>query len=594
MKIQCFFLYWLFFCTSVFAVTAEEYNQKFQTYIEWSQQLPLDLNPQFLSFITLQSPLTNKLRAKWLYDLAAKKNWVTFTRYYQPSEDVSLQCYATLARYHQLDIEGALQSVKPLWLNGQSQPTACNELFSALLKHKSFDETLLTQRIELALEQRNLSLAKYLLKQYKQPRLQEAQTLTTIYLSPQNIVQLQPGQLHDAFYLYGLKRIVSIDINQAIALWNHPKTSQFLKEKQQQAFLIHLTLYKSMRDHDDTLDWFSKIKPTFYNDVLMDWQIRYALKRKQWAYVEKMISLSNDKQNPSYQYWLARAIEAQGNAKAAKDIYEKIAISRNYYGFLASLRLNKPLKFEDEPSSTDLTILSPYQTVLEQIKLLLNTNQLLQASRLINDFVLELPKAEKSALAFWLAKEMQWYFKSIHLSNSDDLTNQLSLRFPVAYQPVILKNAKQHDISEILIYAIIRQESMFKEDVISFAGAHGLMQVMPKTAQLIAKKNAIPFTDNKQLFYPAENIAIGVAYLKQLSARFNNHPLLMAAAYNAGPTRVSYWLNNHAPKDIDIWVETLPWHETRNYIKNVIAFYAVYQYRLGIKPNLKSFMRSFY
>lgn len=114
---------------------------------------------------------------------------------------------------------------------------------------------------------------------------------------------------------------------------------------------------------------------------------------------------------------------------------------------------------------------------------------------------------------------------------------------------------------------------------------------MPDTAKNVARKAQIPYKQRSQLFDENKNINIGVAYLSQLSTKFNDHPVLMAAAYNAGPRRVDYWLKNHHAKDVDIWIETLPWHETRNYLKNVLAFYAVYQYRMNKKPDLEMFFK---
>jgi soluble lytic murein transglycosylase len=126
---------------------------------------------------------------------------------------------------------------------------------------------------------------------------------------------------------------------------------------------------------------------------------------------------------------------------------------------------------------------------------------------------------------------------------------------------------------------------------VSSAGAHGLMQIMPTTAKSISKYGKIAYLDKKQLFLSQKNIQIGAAYLQQLTKRFHNHPILIAAAYNAGPRQAAYWQKNHSPKEIDVWVETLPWQETRNYLKNIIAFYAVYQYRMQRKSDLTPFLQ---
>ncbi|KTD21410.1 soluble lytic murein transglycosylase [Legionella lansingensis] len=575
----------------IHASSGTEYLNRFMAYMQWSQNLPTQPDSEFLAFIDSDTPLAQKLREKWLYQLARQKNWQSYTQHYKPSKDISLQCYALIADYQQGKQQQALQAAKPLWLNGTSQPPACNDLFNLLLKNESFDERLITERIKLALDKRNLGLARYLLKQYKQPRLKDEQLLISIYQSPARITQLEPGELHDIFYLFGLKRMVSTNMDQAIKLSQTEKTKKMLNHAQQQAFLAHVALYKAMRNHEDANHWFAKVQPAYYNDVLLDWQIRYALKRQEWAQVERLVNYSQDKDSPCWQYWLARALEARGERAKANAIYQSVAKSRHYYGFLASLRLNKSPNFENEPPVNDMSILKPYQPFTDNIKSLYLTKQSLQASRLLNEFVIELPKEDKSALAYWIANDLQWHGKSVYLSNTEeDLNNQLMLRFPLAYRMAISEYSKNYHIPQELIYAIIRQESGFREDVVSPAGARGLMQLMPTTASQVAKRERISYADKAQLFLSQKNINIGVAYLKQLANHYG-HPLLVAAAYNAGPRQVNFWLKNHPPKQIDIWIETLPWQETRNYLKNVIAFYTVYQYRMQTRPDLRAFMR---
>ncbi|MCL9683958.1 transglycosylase SLT domain-containing protein [Legionella maioricensis] len=579
-------------CWSVlsFALSGQAYMDRFNAYSAWYQNLPLQPSQDFLDFIKENAPLSNKLREKWLYELARTKDWTNFNTYYQPSNDINLVCYKQIAAFNLGQQKEALKNSIPLWLTGNSQPQPCNTLFDLLLKSDEFDQSLITQRIALALEKRNIQLARYLLKQYKIPRLKQIQALTEIYQNPININKLSPGELNDHFYLYGLKRMVSINMDQALRLWNLGKTKKILNEAQKQEFLAHIALYKAMRNHVDALAWFAKVKPLYYNDVLLDWQIRFALKNKDWKHVAELINDSKNKDTPCWQYWLARSLEEQGKKEQAIAIYEPLAKNRQYYGFLASIRLNKIPSFENEKPSTNLQALKPYQPFIEQVKSLYISKQSVQASRLLNDFISELPKDEASALVYWVDSDLQWHGKSVYLSNNETLNNQLSLRFPLAYKNTVKMYAKKYSVAPEFVYAIIRQESGFREDVVSSAGARGLMQVMPYTASVVSKADKIPYSDQKQLFLSQKNINIGVAYLKQLTKRFSNHPVLVAAAYNAGPKQVVYWLRTHPPKEIDLWIETLPWQETRNYLKNVMAFYVVYQYRLNQKPDLDNFL----
>lgn len=571
--------------------SAKAYLERFQAYLKWSQNLPDKPNADFLSFIQGEAALAKKLREKWLEKLAQQKDWLNFIQHYKPTESPNLQCFAQLANYYQGKEAEAVKTAKALWLTGDSLPEACNTLFT-VLKSNVFDDNLITQRIALALDKRNLQLARYLLKQYKSPHLKDEQLLIAIYQNPKKIMQLEPGVLASNFYLYGLKRMVSINMDQAIAYWQQPKTQQLLSEAQQQAFLAHLTLYKAMRNQEDAPHWFALVKPAYYNNALLDWEIRYALKHLHWAEVERLVNYSPDKNKPCWQYWLARALEARGETKQATSLYQSLAKTRHYYGFLASLHLNQNPQFEQEQQTLNGEMqLKPYRVVLDEVKSLYRSKQELQASKLFTDFISELPGEEKIAVLHWLANDLQWHGKSVYLSNTEDMSNQLSLRFPLAHQPTIQQQARNYQIPEALIYAIIRQESGFRDQVVSPAGARGLMQVLPRTATVVAKQEHIAYGNKDQLFSSQKNINIGVAYLKQLAQHFSKNPLLIAAAYNAGPRQVNYWLKNHPCGEIDIWIETLPWHETRNYLKNIIAFYAVYQYRLNAKPDIEIFMK---
>ncbi len=550
------------------------------------QTAALTPSAEFLLFVKDNTPLANKLRDKWLYELARTKSWLTYTSYYQPTTDLNLICYYQIAKYNLGQQQEALHAAEAIWLNGESQPQSCNTLFDFLVRDPSFKANLITQRFAMALDKRNLSLARYLLKQYKNPQLEAVAALDATVARPASILFLSPNPINAYIYLYGLKRLVNTNIDQAIKVWEHPKTKYMLNTAQQQAFLAHLTLYKAMRNHEDAYTWFQKIKPAYYTDILVEWQIRFTLKNEDWVHTEQIITHFKNKDLPCWQYWLARSLEQQGKIAEARAIYEPLAKNRHYYGFLASIRLQQKPNFANEWPTYNLTTLKPYQPIINEIRSLYLNKQALQASRLLNDFISELPKEDASALVLWVADELKWHAKSVFLSNNELLNNQLVLRFPLAYKNIVEHHAQNYHVDPELVYAIIRQESSFREDVVSSAGAKGLMQLMPSTASVVAKMNKIAYHDQKQLFLSQKNINIGIAYLQQLGKRFSNHPVLIAAAYNAGPRQVVYWMKNHPPKEIDIWIETLPWQETRNYLKNVMAFYVVYQYRLNHKPNL--------
>ncbi len=589
---RCFpFFFFLFSLTAMSLVhSGQQYLAKFMQYSAWREHLPLTPDQDFITFIEGTSPLSQKLREQWLFQLALQRNWSTYLRFYQPSNSLNLRCYHALAQHHLGQTQAAIQTGQILWLTGQSQPDACNQLFALLLKTNDIDDDRVTARVALALEQENVRLALYLLQRRHPPRLDEIKTLSQLFLHPSHVTTLPDSPLRADFYLYGLTSTIPITMTKALALWANPLTKHVLSHTQQQHFLAKVALYKAMRNEPDAATWFGKVNPSFQNEILLGWEIRLALKHKQWAQVIRLIARSTEKESPCWHYWLARAEEAIGHQEAATAEYQTLAKNRHYYGFLASFRLKQAFHFEHEQPPDQHTLLKPYQPITDQIRSLYLSNQMIEASRLVTDFASELPKNEKSALANWLADDLQWHDKSIALSNTDELNNQLSLRFPLPYQGPIVTYAHNYQIQQPLIYAIIRQESGFRDKIASSAGALGLMQIMPATARVISKQVHLPYSGKEQLLSKEHNIHIGIAYLSILAKRFHKHPILMAAAYNAGPKQAAYWLKNNPTNDLDVWIETLPWYETRNYLKNILAFYAVYQYRLQLKSDLKPIM----
>lgn len=580
-----------------FAHADEAYLEKFLTYMRWTQNIPTQPDSNFLAFVADPSPLTCSLREKWLTQLAKNKDWALYNQYYQqfqhshPIESVDLQCYAQYALYQQGQREQAIHNSQPLWLYGYSRPKACDTLFTLMLHEHAFSNQLIEQRIALALEARQFTLARALFKQLSPPRPEDVNLLNDILHQPQRITTLKPGPLHGALYLVGLKQLVSRQMDEAIRLSQTATAKTLMSPVEQQHFVAHVALYKAMRGEDDAEQWLNLVQPPYVTPALAEWRIRDAIAHRRWQRIIELIADTSLQETPAWQYWLARAYEMSGERDKAHALYKTLGMKRHYYGFLANMRLHQPLKFEFESTETSGTKLAIYKPIMDQIRTTYHSGQAWMASRLLNAFSSELPKDEQSALAYWVKNELQWHGKAVILSNKDALNNELGLRFPLAYRDLVHQAAQQYHVDEAFIYAIIRQESLFFTDNVSAVGAKGLMQVMPRTAKLVTQQAHIRYSDSNELFNSEKNIHIGTAYIQQLSKQFKAHPLLMTAAYNAGPKQVRYWQLHHEPKEIDQWIETLPWQETRNYLKNVIAFYAVYQYRLKKQPDLQPFLQ---
>ncbi len=193
-----------------------------------------------------------------------------------------------------------------------------------------------------------------------------------------------------------------------------------------------------------------------------------------------------------------------------------------------------------------------------------------------------LSDAELLALAE-VGRRHGWYRMSIQATIDAEHWDQLDLRFPLAFADTMLGHAERRALQPSWLYAVARQESAFMPDGRSRAGALGVMQVMPSTARRTARRFGIPLSSSWQLLDPETNIAIGTSYLAQMYRRYDGNRVLASAAYNAGPARVDRWLERSAPTPVDVWIESIPFRETRAYVQNVLAYALIYAHRLGIE-----------
>jgi soluble lytic murein transglycosylase len=184
-------------------------------------------------------------------------------------------------------------------------------------------------------------------------------------------------------------------------------------------------------------------------------------------------------------------------------------------------------------------------------------------------------------LAAVLADRWEWHDRAIMTVASAKDYSDLKLRFPLDYKSDIKQVADSKQLDPAHVYAVIRQESAFNKDARSPAGAMGLMQLMPKTGLATARKYNIPLGNTSLLYQPDKNITIGSTYLQQVMGQYDKNIVLASAAYNAGPHRVDRWLPREDEQEADSWIALIPYRETRNYVQRILAYIAIYDWRMG-------------
>jgi soluble lytic murein transglycosylase len=264
-----------------------------------------------------------------------------------------------------------------------------------------------------------------------------------------------------------------------------------------------------------------------------------------------------------------------------QSIYNRLSEDRSFYGFMAADAVNKSYSFTDRPVFLARNVLETLvqKTDFKVMQELTILNREAEAKRQWWFTIKKLPK-EQLLIAAKLAQQWQWYQVAIITLVKADYWDDLALRFPLNYLSQVQNNAYLQNLDPAIIFGLIRQESMLDKNARSAVGARGLMQIMPETGQQIARTLNEPWQEESSLFNPDVNIRFGAFYYKQLLSRFDGHFALATAAYNAGPNRVVNWLPNDRSLPADVWIETIPFKETRKYVTSVLSYAIIYQQRI--------------
>ena len=176
-----------------------------------------------------------------------------------------------------------------------------------------------------------------------------------------------------------------------------------------------------------------------------------------------------------------------------------------------------------------------------------------------------------------LAYDNGWYDRAIFALADAGYWDDVEMRFPMVYNKEIQKHSKAAQVDPAWAMAITRRESTFIPTAKSPVGAQGLMQIMPRTAKHIAGRNV----KAEALYNPNTNIDMGTDYLRYLLRANDNNLVFATASYNAGFSNVQRWIPKHRQMELDVWIETIPFKETREYVKAVLAYYQIYNIRMN-------------
>ena len=319
---------------------------------------------------------------------------------------------------------------------------------------------------------------------------------------------------------------------------------------------------------------------------LAEWRIRAALLGGDWDQVMRGIRRlpPEEQAEDHWAYWEARALERDGEEEIAREIYTRLAALQSWHGFLSAERVGLPHSIEDVPirPSAELRARLEADPALRRAREYHHVDLKHEGRREWNDWLAE-HGSEEIAVAAVLASEWGLDDRAIFSAGRADRRRALSLRFPTLYAERVLAESRENRLEPAWVHGVMRRESAYIADIRSSAGAIGLMQLMPGTAQDVARWRG---EENWRgdLTDPDTNIAFGAYYLRHVLDRFDDHQVLATASYNAGPHRVAGWLPEKGAMEADRWIDTIPFTETRRYVRAVLAYAAIYQQRLEGEP----------
>ena len=331
------------------------------------------------------------------------------------------------------------------------------------------------------------------------------------------------------------------------------------------------------------------------------------------------------RQKQEWRYWFAKTIEKSDSQKTT-EILTALSHERGFYPMLAAAKLDPQTRGNRyhfgqpqllvAPSITDETWVDEFPKLkpgLEEIAELRQLDRLGAAKQRWRFLLENLPadrKKEKQIALSQYANQQNWFDLGVDGSIIAKAFDHIQLRLPIAYshyydialkpRRLTLSNRKPQasqnatSISKTFAMAISRQESAWNPQAQSSANARGLMQLLPSTAKATASHAKLPYTDEADLFKPLNNILLGTAYLAELNAKYPNNRILIASAYNAGAHRVEKWLARANGKlEMDEFVASIPFYETRGYVQNVLTYDFYYQ-RLQNKEDPQTFSNEEY
>ena len=523
------------------------------------------------------APVARSLRRSWLMSLARRKAWEPYLAAYREDVDdsVAARCNTLAARVALGRVEGLADAVAETYLSPRSLPPACDPAFDWLRTQGRLTTELIERRARLALAAGEAGLARYLARSLPVERAAPIEQWAALIEQPRSSIEAliaQPARrVEPAALLDGWWRFARADAEAAAALYPALIQARTLDARAASPFALAVAQALSWSRLPRSLEFFALGHADDFDERAHEWHVRAALWASDWARVRQAVAAMPEslRSQSRWRYWAARADERLGDREAARAGYAAVVPTDNWYAVHAAARLGQRFTPTLEPLPRDDDVLArvgaePGLVRTRELVLCGMQSEANHEWRVALDALT--PGQQTQAVR--LASEWGWHLQAIAAAARLGLFNDYELLYPRPFDDEVGRSARANRLPPSLIYAIIRQESLFRADAASSAGALGLMQLLPETARITARKSGLPPPSRSELLQPSVNIPLGSAFLRDLIDRADGQQPLAVAGYNAGPAAARRWLPA-APMETDVWVENIPFNETRAYVQRV-------------------------
>ena len=507
--------------------------------------------------------------------------------YYQGLGVDRLDCIALHAEIKAGNGDRIARRGHELWLTAQSQADECDPVFEWMRVNGQLTVDDYRARFALALEAREFTRARWLAKSLDETALEQADAWLKAGSKPQQFVETHAQRADDEQsrqqLAYAIERITYRDPELALQLWNGLEDAYAFPAGLRHATRRHIALWTARDNLPGAYDLLTSLPLEAQDDEVMRWRARVSLRAERWADLLNDIAMmtAGERDSEQWQYWRGIALARSGDGPGAAAVLEPLAAERSYYGFLAADEVGLPYTLSDDTLEADEALLGVMSKRLD----LQRARELFLVgldSRGRSEWdaaIAGLSDREKTQAAV-LAHRWGWHSRAIATAASAGHYDDLALRYPVPFRQSFEQYASAASIATTWALGIARSESLFMRDVRSRAGAIGLMQLMPATGRQVAREMKLPYAGLETLTDPNHNIRLGTSYLGSMAARYDGNHVLATAAYNAGPHRVDRWLPRAAVIDARIWIENIPFNETREYVRRVLAAETIFHWRM--------------